>query len=174
MLIIILCAWSSTESDLYNLSICQKEEVEWQRKENTTFSVIQGTRKVLGILRKVSLTGWVELGVAAGPVCLAHGGQPPCQSPVINCSGPPQVTAQRPLVIIVSPVIGALGVRWTDADCDLSWHCSWVHPSAASFALRTVWFFSSLLSPAFLVAATLLHHCFGTAYEIIVDHALVL
>lgn len=95
-----------------------------EKRKHNFFSDSGDKRKVLGILRKVSLTGWVELGVAAGPVCLAHGGQPPCQSPVINCSGPPQVTAQRPLIIIVSPVIGALGVRWTDADCDLSWHCS--------------------------------------------------
>lgn len=33
--------------------------------KTTTFSMIQGTKEELGILRKVSLTGWVELGVAA-------------------------------------------------------------------------------------------------------------
>ena len=65
-------------SDLYNITICQKEDVG---ENNTTFSVIERTKEELGILRKVYLTIWVELGVAAG---LAHGGQPATASNPAN------------------------------------------------------------------------------------------
>ena len=143
-------------------------------ENNTTFSVIQRTKEGLGILRKVYLSprlggAWCSSWTRSwGPAS-----QQPCQSPVINCRSPHKYTNSS-----TTPNHHSVSCNWSPGSvldrCWLRFVLALFMSSFICCMLCSVDCLILLPFPLPLAAATLLHHCVGPAYEIIVNQALVL
>jgi hypothetical protein len=99
--------------------------------------------------------------------------QQPCQSPVINCRSPHKYTNSP-----TTPNHHNVSCNWSPGSvldrCWLRFVLALFMSSFICCMLCSVDGLILLPFPLPLAAATLLHHCVGTAYEIIVNQALVL
>ena len=159
-------------SDLYNISICQKERC-W-RKQHNFFSDSEDKRRARHLEK--SLPHSPRLGGAWCSSWASSWGpasQQPCQSPVINCRSPHKYTNSS-----TTPNHHSVSCNWSPGSvldrCWLRFVLALFMSSFICCMLCSVDGLILLPFPLPLAAATLLHHCVGTAYEIIVNQALVL